>query len=289
MQKFVLDRRKRKMPVNPSIEFADAMVEEARNCDEVVSIGGGSTIDVGKYVSWSLGLPHTAIPTTAGSGSEVTHYAVLLNDNGQKRTMRDPALLPDSHILDPRLVVSLPPVQTASSGMDAVSQAIESYWSAKAIPASREMARIAIRLGMTNLYLSYKNPNDLCLRMNMLMAANLSGRSIGITGTNVCHAVSYPLTRLYGIPHGLTCALTLAEWIRFFDGNDECADWDKWVDDALRMMDGHSCMPDMNYAVPDRDIAFIAEEAMSYESIQTGPKRVTLQDVRMILEKSLCA
>lgn len=278
MPKFVLDRRKRKMPVNPSIEFADSMVEEARNCDEVVSIGGGSTIDVGKYVSWSLGLPHTAIPTTAGSGSEVTRYAVLTNGNGQKETITKDQMLPDKYVLNPNQVTSLPDLQTLSSGMDAVSHALESLWSANATRESRELGRLTLGLAMANLRPSREKPKDLALRTNMLVAANLAGRAINITGTNVCHAVSYALTQLYDIPHGIACALTLAEWIRFFPSpaHETGAAWVA-VTLAKSVLDPISI-----------DIRLVADGAMQYEKIQAGPKSVTLHDVRMILEKSLC-
>lgn len=281
MQKFVLDRKQRKMPVNPSMEFADSMVEEARNCDEVVSIGGGSTIDVGKYVSWSLGLPHTAIPTTAGSGSEVTRYAVLINGNGQKETITKDEMLPDKYVLDPSYVTSLPDLQTLSSGMDAVSHALESLWSAKATRESKELGRLALGLAMANLRPSREDPKNEALRMNMLAAANLAGRAINITGTNVCHAISYSLTQLYGIPHGIACALTLAEWIRFFPspGYETAAEW------------VHRTLWKTSVPIPigSIDIRLVADGAMRQEKIQTGPKRVSFNDVRMILEKSLCA
>lgn len=280
MPKFVLDRRQRKMPVNPSLEFADSMVEEARNCDAVVSIGGGSTIDVGKYVSCSLGVKHTAIPTTAGSGSEVTRYAVLTNGNGQKETITKDEMLPDEYLFDPDLLTSLPDLQTLSSGMDALSQAMESFWSANGTRESRELARLAVGLVTRNLHPSREKPKDTMLRMNMLTAANLSGRAINVTGTNICHAISYPLTQHYDIPHGIACGLTLAGWMRFFDWQDKVADS---IDRTMKAL--LAAYPAYR---PLDHVALIAEEAMSYEKIQTGPKRVTLHDVKRILEKSLC-
>ena len=278
MPKFVLDRRERKMPVNPSLEFAKSVLEEAQGCDEVISIGGGSTIDVGKYVSCFLGVKHTAIPTTAGSGSEVTRYVVLTNGNGRKDTLMNPGFLPDKYVLNPNQVTSLPDLQTLSSGMDAVSHALESLWSANATRESGELGRLALGLAMANLRQSREKPKDLALRTNMLVAANLAGRAINITGTNVCHAVSYALTQLYNIPHGIACALTLAEWIRFFPSpaHETGAAW-VVVTLAKSVLDPISI-----------DIRLVADGAMQYEKIQTGSKRVTLQDVRMILEKSLC-
>jgi alcohol dehydrogenase class IV len=169
-------------------------------------MGGGSTIDVGKWLAFKYKIKHTAMPTTAGTGSEATKYCVLTTD-GQKKTYD--LQEPDSYILNPSLVVTLPELYTLSSGLDALSQAMEAHWSTNATPESRNYSAIAIEMVVNNLKKSMEQPKNERYRMNMLMAANFSGRAINITKTNVCHAISYPLTDLYGIPHGIACAYSL--------------------------------------------------------------------------------
>lgn len=195
-------------PVNPTLEYADS-IKIPKNCIEIVSQGGGATIDCAKWLARKYGLKHTAIPTTAGTGSEVTKYCVLTVD-GKKTTFEDEKFIPESYVLDPRLVKSLPKLETISSGLDALSQAMESFWSKNATDESRSYSTIAINLIPKNLVESVKNPNNEVARMNMLVAANMAGRAINITKTNVCHAASYSLTDIYDIPHGIACGLSLA-------------------------------------------------------------------------------
>lgn len=192
-------------PPNPTLEYAES-ISITSDVTDIISVGGGSTIDVGKWLAHKYKLRHTAVPTTAGTGSEVTKYCVLMVD-GKKKTydLREP----DSYILDPRMVVTLPELHTLSSGLDALCQAYEASWSTRATPESSSYASLAINLILNNLKLSMEYPGNELLRMNMLIAANFSGRAINITRTNICHAISYPLTELYGIPHGIACAMTL--------------------------------------------------------------------------------
>lgn len=195
----------RHCPPNPTLEYAES-IELPKGTTEVVSVGGGSTIDVGKWLSFKYKVYHTAIPTTAGTGSEVTRYCVLMVE-GKKKTHE--LRRPDSYVLDPRLVTSLPELHTLSSGMDALCQALESFWSVNATNESKNYSAVAYEMVMANLKKSMEEPQNQIYRMNMLMAANFSGRAIEITKTNVCHAISYPLTELYNIPHGIACAMSL--------------------------------------------------------------------------------
>jgi len=205
----------REVPANPTIEFAEEMVLKAKGATKVISQGGGSTIDTGKYVSFKLKIPHKAIPTTAGTGSEVTKFAVFIV-KGKKWSMEDDALIPEEYSLIPELITSLPPEQTASTGLDALSHAIESWWSPRATEESRLYGRRAINLILNSLYDSYRNPSNEMLRMNMLEAANLAGKAFNITKTSICHAISYPLTTKYNIPHGIACAMTLPIFMKHF-------------------------------------------------------------------------
>ena len=195
-------------PPNPTLEYAES-IKIPKGTLEIISEGGGSTIDVGKWLARKYNLKHTAVPTTAGTGSEVTKYCVLM-ENGKKVTHTDEKFIPQNFILNPELVTTCPKEVTLSAGLDAMSQALEALWSKNRTPESMFYSESALNLIPKYLTNSLKNPKDITARFNMLIAANFSGRAINITGTNVCHAISYPLTEIYGISHGLACGMSLA-------------------------------------------------------------------------------
>lgn len=248
-------------PPNPSLIFAESL-EIPKGIKHIYSQGGGSTIDVGKWLAAKYKLKHTAIPTTAGTGSEVTKYCVLTVDG--KKTTFD-LKEPDSYILDPHLVVTLPELHTLSSGLDALCQAVEAFWSTNGTPESKNYAAIAIELALTNLRKSMQDPNNEIYRMNMLMAANFSGRAINITRTNVCHAISYPLTELYGIPHGIACAMSLRYFAKKINILPNI-DWD---------------MIFVPFIFPKYDIdrEAIADIVIKSEKLKSYPQKITKLDI----------
>lgn len=167
------------------------------------------------------GLPVIAIPTTAGSGSEATHFAVVYI--GQvKYSVASPSMLPRVAIVDPELTFSLPPDTTAVTGLDAFAQAVESYWSIHSTDASKEFSREAIRLALDHLPAAVRNPTA-AARQAMSMAAHCAGRAIDMTRTTGPHALSYPLTSYLGVPHGHAVCLTLGQ---FFIYNSEVTERD---------------------------------------------------------------
>lgn len=204
-------------------EDAEVTREEINRCynyfaaagaDAVVAIGGGRVIDLAKAVIHkhrinSKPALHTflVMPTTAGSGSEATQFAVVYEDK-IKTSLDEPYLLPDVAILDPLLTWSVPPLQTGISGMDALAQAIESYWNIRASPLSAELAGAATGLLIKNLHAAVKFPNKIN-RENMMWGAHLAGQAINITRTTGPHALSYFLTAHYNIAHGQAVAFFL--------------------------------------------------------------------------------
>lgn len=198
-------------PPNPTFEYAESIVPPFETT-EIVSKGGGSTIDVAKWVARKYGMFHHAIPTTAGTGSEATKYCVLMVD-GKKTTFIDDAFIPTSYELDPRNVASCPVDVTISSGLDALSQAYEALWSKFATRESDIYSKRAIRIILKYFMRSVNSPNDMKARDEMLIGAHLSGKAINIAPTNICHAISYPLTEIYGIPHGLACGMSLSYFL----------------------------------------------------------------------------
>ena len=266
LKEFTIEHRD--VPANPPLEFAKKMVEKARGAEKVVSIGGGSTIDVGKYVSYKLNIPHKAIPTTGGTGSEVTRFAVFI-DKGKKISLEDDRLIPEEYLLNPSLLTTLSSSQTACSGLDALSQAIESYWSPNSTNASRSDSERAIKCVMSSLWFSYQYPKSEIFRKKMLEAANYSGRAINVTKTSICHAISYPLTIRYGIPHGVACAITLPFFMRYFEFTLVKA----WEVEALLKSLKISIRKDLN-------LDYIIKEALSSERARNVPKKVTAYEIK---------
>jgi alcohol dehydrogenase len=185
----------------------------------IVAIGGGSVIDLAKAVihrciESSLPVPFfTAIPTTAGSGSEATHFAVVYKQK-RKYSLVHPGLLPQLVILDPSLTYSLPAYQTAVSGIDAFSQAVESFWNLNSTEESKEYAHESILL-WKNFFIKTVNQPDPQVREKMLLASHLAGKAINITRTTGPHALSYYLTAHHHIPHGQAVALFLPVFFLF--------------------------------------------------------------------------
>lgn len=201
-------------------------------CDFVIAVGGGSAMDTAKlinvlavnsgkpddYIKGKVSITKkgrilVAIPTTAGSGSEATKFAVVYI-NKIKHSLEHGLVVPDYAIVDPQLMLSLPKNVTASSGMDALSQAIESYWAVNSTNESRKYARGSIKLVMANLANSVSNPSEKS-RENMAMAAHLAGKAINITRTTACHAISYPTTSYFNVPHGHAVALTIPSMLAY--------------------------------------------------------------------------
>jgi len=218
--------------INPKIEDVKKGINFFRgfNPDVLVAVGGGTVLDMAKllntlslqegnpeeYVLESRAIkdlrkPFIAIPTTSGTGSEATHFAVVYV-NGDKYSLANKGMLPDYSIIDPRFTTDLPRHITASTGVDALSQAIESYWATKSTEESRKYAKEAIKLVMKNLEGAVNNPSEKS-RFAMSKAANLSGRAINITKTTAAHAVSYPFTSYFNIPHGHAVGLTLGKFL----------------------------------------------------------------------------
>ena len=187
---------------NPLIESVDAGVKVFRenDCDLIIAIGGGSAIDVAKCVKLQAAqaVPFIAIPTTAGTGSEATRFAVVYK-NGEKQSVTDVCMIPDAIYFHAEPLKILPPYQRKATLLDAFSHAVESYWSVKATEASRAFAAEALRI----------------IVLSLLYASYLAGKAINISETTAGHAMSYKLTSLFGVSHGHAAALCNAGLWRF--------------------------------------------------------------------------
>lgn len=221
---------------NPDVAECDACAQVMRegSCDFVVALGGGSVMDCakaaatfclsGKPATSYLGtgepipqehLPIIAVPTTAGTGSEITSVSVLTDHSrGLKAPMSSDGFFPTLAIVDPELTHSVPPYLTACTGMDVLCHAIESYWSVNHQPVCSALSVRAARLVFDNLRAAVNEPGGKA-REAMAEASVTAGLAFALPKTTSAHACSYPLTNLLGIPHGEACGLTIAHFTRF--------------------------------------------------------------------------
>ena len=185
-------------------------------CDTILAVGGGSSIDVAKCIKHysKSEAPIIAIPTTAGTGSESTHFAVVY-ESGNKISVAAPELLPDIVILEPSTLLSVPEYTRKATMLDALCHAIESHWAKKATNESREYAEKAIKLILKgkDAYLENKEEGNAI----MMDAANLAGQAINISTTTAAHAMCYKITGMYGFQHGHAAAICLPEVWKHID------------------------------------------------------------------------
>jgi len=206
-----------------------------KDLDIILAIGGGTVIDASKCaaalfrndglikdyivkktkVLKNKSLDLIVLPTTAGTGSEVTPWATIWDTKKKKKySLTSPFIFPKLAVIDPQLTDSLPPAVTAETGFDALAQALESYWSVNHNPTSDKFALLSIKLCLDNLEKVVNNPDENS-RDKMAKASMLTGLAFSNTQTTICHAVSYPITAYFNIAHGQAVAITLPEFLKF--------------------------------------------------------------------------
>jgi alcohol dehydrogenase len=219
-----------KIDPEPGLKLADAAAKLAKKAkvDCVIGVGGGSAMDVAKAVSILLtnggkaedylglgrikkaGVPKIMVPTTAGTGAEVSFTAVFINEKTKSKAgMNGDPLYPEAAVLDPALTISLPPHVTASTGIDALTHALESFISVQAHAISEMYSLEAISLISDNLGKAYANGANLEARSAMLLGSLLAGKGLATAGVGLVHAMAYPLGGMFNIPHGLANAVLL--------------------------------------------------------------------------------
>ncbi len=222
---------------DPPVSVVEAALADAREAavDGVIGFGGGSSMDVAKLIALLIGggerlddvygvgqakgtrLPLIQIPTTAGTGSEVTPISIITVGETEKKGVVAPQLLPDIALLDAELTLGLPAHVTAATGIDAMVHAIESYTSASANnnPVSKALAREALRLLGANIESAVKDGTDVKARSDMLLGAMLAGQAFANSPVAAVHALAYPIGGIFHVPHGLSNALVLPHVMRF--------------------------------------------------------------------------
>jgi len=320
LQPIVFDQVKEDPPES-TVESAVALARD-NDVDSVVAVGGGSSMDVAKVVAVLLGsdqplselygvgqvtgerLPLVLVPTTAGTGSEVTPVAVITTGETTKAGVSSPVLLPDVALLDAQLTVGLPPAVTAMTGVDAMVHAIEAYTSRhKKNPVSDTLAVAALSLLSHNIRTAVSRPDNLEARESMLLGACLAGQAFANSPVAAVHALAYPLGGHYHIPHGLSNSLVLPSVLEFNapDAHQHYAELAEIVVggsvpgsteaktaalvDALRALIADVALPATlcEAKVKESDLEMLAEDAMLQQRLLiNNPREVAYEDALAI-------
>ena len=228
-----------------------AKVFRDNGCDTIIAVGGGSAIDTAKCIKLfsksdfdtdlinseykDTKVPFVAVPTTAGTGSEATHFAVAYKD-GKKYSIAHASLVPSLSVLDHTILLTLSDYQKKSTLLDALCQAIESFWSVNSTEESKGFSRQAIEYIMRS-YRGYIFDNDKDQAKDIMLAANLAGKAINISKTTAAHAMSYKLTSTYGLAHGHAVSVCLPlTWKHIIDNSNRCVDvrGEKYLTEVLK-------------------------------------------------------
>ena len=315
----------------PTVDLARAGAAAAREhgADVVAAIGGGSVIDTGKAVAMLLGnggdpldylevvgsgrkitersAPFVAVPTTAGTGAEVTANAVLAAPaHGLKASLRSPLMIPAVALVDPELTVSCPPPVTAASGMDALTQCLEPYVSVRATPLTDGLAREGLRRAAAGLRAAFADGSDLAARTNMAVCSLLGGMALANAKLGAVHGLAGVIGGTAAVPHGVACAALLApvteanvrvlrplpdgqpalgrftEIARILTGNPAAAveDGFAWIRDTVALLE----IPRLAaFGLSLQDVDDVVAKAAGSSSMQGNPVVLSHDDLRTIL------
>lgn len=257
----------------PSMENVDDCSADARRnrSDLVIGLGGGSALDVAKKAAAELKLPMIMLPTTAGTGSEVTHESVLKVD-GKKKAFVDKSLLPNVAIVDPDLAATMPRWLAVNSGIDALAHALECWQSKKSSPLVETLARDAFVMLKDNILKSVEG--DKQAQLNMCLGSLMAGMAFGNSGTTLGHALSYPLSNR-GLSHGMAVAMGLPYALEFNGA------------EAATIAEVAAVVGLANPAWnPDWDIAEMTTEVMGdVRHLSNNPRQVSSADVTAMLRQ----
>jgi alcohol dehydrogenase class IV len=307
----------------PTIDVVRTGTQRARDerCDFVIGFGGGSPIDTGKAIAVLLtnegdvldyievigkgnpftkpSVPYVAIPTTAGTGSEVTRNAVLSSpEHRVKASIRSAFMLPRVALIDPELTYDLPPQITAATGLDALTQLIEPFVSVKANPMTDAICREGLPLVARSLRRAYEHPDDTRAREDMSVAAMLSGMALASAALGAVHGFSGPLGGMFDAPHGALCAAVLPYVVEV---NERAAkqrlggslalpkleEVRRIVGDLGELVQALKTPPLRQYGVTRGDLPSIIEKTKASNSMKGNPVALRDEELREILERSL--
>ncbi len=282
--------------------------------DCLVGLGGGSAIDLAKGIGICLShgtadikafqgshnvrtasVPIICIPTTAGTGSEVNYWAVISDlDTKEKLSIGHPAMSPHLAIVDPELTVTLPPNLTLWTGLDALSHAVEAYFSTRSNRLFDVLSLEAVSMIIGSIDRAVKHGEDLKVRENMSLASLLAGVAMQSVGLGLIHAMSHQVSGFYDTPHGLANAVLMPQVLNFnapsclekadaLDGLcGEGLSFMTWIE---RMLSKH-CIGSDSIEILESDIPTMAKRAKSNVNARTNPKVATIEDITEVYRKS---
>lgn len=316
------------VPPEPTTSVVDAGRKRARGagCTVVIGVGGGSVLDVAKAVAGLAdadgetrdylqgkendrpGLPFVAVPTTAGSGSEVTRNAVLVDpQTGAKTSIRNERWMARVAVVDPILTMSMPAALTAQTGLDAFTHAVETFTSRWSNAYTKSLSREAVRLIVRNIYTAYNTPGRREARENMLLGSMLAGMALNVARAGAVHALAHPIGARYGLGHGLTCAVLLPYVVEFnlAVAEDDYADLARTAGLAaatateaeaagrfvlyVKRLPARLGLPAKlgPLGLTREDIPEVVEAALKNSSLAANRRKATRQDLSNILERAL--
>jgi alcohol dehydrogenase class IV len=319
----------------PTVDTVREGVQKAQesSSDFIIAAGGGSAIDTGKAVAALLtnsgdvtqylevvgenrpltkrAAPMIAVPTTAGTGSEVTRNAVLAVPEKQvKVSLRSPLMLPQAAVIDSEMTYSLPPDVSASTGMDALAQVIEPYVSRRANPLCDLFCEEGIRRAARSLLRAYRDGSDEAAREDMAFASLMGGLALANAGLGAVHGFAGPIGGMFDAPHGAVCACllppvvlanaralaqrepenpALARYIaiaRMVTGQEDAvvADLSRWLEDLRAAMN----IPTLSkFGVRSADLDILVEKGSVASSMKANPILLSQDELYMILEAAL--
>ena len=319
----------------PSVSLVREGVEIAQReeCDQVIAFGGGSAIDAGKAVAALLtnggdpadylevigkgqplqnpSVPFIAVPTTAGTGSEVTRNAVLASaEHRLKVSLRSPLMLARLAVVDPQLTLELPPAVTASTGLDALTQLIEPYVSNRANPLTDGFCREGLHRVSRSLRRAYQSGSDMGAREFMSLASLLGGLALANAGLGVVHGFAAPIGGMFDAPHGAVCAALLphgmAVNIRAVRARAPESETLRRYETVARLLTGKpdalaeegvewvrnlchdlQILPLRSYGIHERDVPVLVEKASQASSTKGNPITLTMGELREVLTLAL--
>ena len=314
---------------NPTISDIEDGVKlyKENNCQAILCIGGGSVIDASKIIGARISNPKTSVskmkglfkirkkgplilvaPTTAGTGSETTLAAVIVDPtHNEKYQIDDPKLIPDYAVLDPNFLVTLPPHITSTTGMDALTHAIEAYIGRSNVKKTKTYALEAIKLIFENLENSYKHPSEIKYRENMQLAAYKAGVAFTRAYVGYVHALSHPISGKYNLPHGLVNSIILPHILKTYGKSiykkmgeiydyldirerlttdkDKC---EYLISEIERMNQRMNIVNTLNTVVEEEDIHFLSEHAYKEAfPLYPVPKELTKKEIEIVYKQLL--
>ena len=300
---------------NPELDYLDdaARLFQDKAVEAVVALGGGTAMDSAKAlaaalaveVGWTLdrhlnqkfappplvaALPIYCLPTTAGTGAEVTHFATIWDMKRRKKlSLDDPWLYPKVAFLEPELTLSLPESQTRWGGLDAISHALESLWNRRASPVSLAWAREGLALALEALPQVLAAPDNLGARARLQQSSLLAGLAISQNKTALAHAVSYPLTVRFGVPHGLACSFTLTALAELVTESEAwCRPEDAVLADrAVELLEGQNLAGRLLAYVTPAEVLDLLAEMFTPGRADNFRLPMTETSLKRVLQKSL--